>query len=97
MKLVCPEKKEMKDEDAQTDLELQRTYTPATGGRVWRSCCLRCDRDIVQYFTKYIILVGLMAFFSIELHLAVDCERQQLMSSLLTLVLGIALPNPRIK
>jgi hypothetical protein len=97
MKLVCPEKNEMKNEDTQTDLELQRTYTPTRGSRVWRSCCLRCDRDIVQYFTKYIILVALMIFFSIELHLADTCEGTQLYQSMLTLVLGIALPNPRIK
>lgn len=98
MKTVCPVHEEMKDVEAQTELELERTNTPTERAvRIWRSCCLRIDRDVVQYFTKYFILIGLMAFFSVELHLSETCEQHQMYQSLLTLVLGIAIPSPSIK
>ena len=93
---MCLKKQTMVDEENQTDLSLQRVNTPKDH-RIWRSWCLRCDREIVQYFTKYIILIGLMCFFAIELHISTTCEEHQLYQSLLTLVLGIALPNPRLK
>lgn len=88
--MICPQYEEKEP-------DLERVDSPIPKGRVWKSCCLRCDKDVVVYLTKYLLLVGLMIFFSIELHIAIDCERQQLMSSLLTLVIGVALPNPRIK
>ena len=78
------------------DLELQRTYTP-DNRRVWHSCCLTCDKDVVQYITKYSMLVLLMGFFSVELHLSETCEQTQLFTGLLTMIVGVALPNPKLK
>ena len=80
------------------DLELERVDTPADRNVLrWHSCCLTCDKDVVEYLSKYFILVGLMVFFSVELHLSEACESDQLFTGLLSLIIGIALPNPRIK
>lgn len=76
------------------DLELQRVNSER---KTWKSCCLTLDRDFVQYVVKYIILIGLIVFFSLELHLAEDCNDKQLYNSLLMFVVGLAIPAPRLK
>lgn len=91
--MICPNKEETKD-----DIELQRVETPAEiKRRRWKSCCLTCDKDVVQYLMKYFILISLMIFFSIELHFSNKCETDQLYTGLLSMVIGIALPSPRLK
>ena len=65
--------------------------------KIWKSCCLELDPEFTQFFIKYFILIGLMIFFGIELHLSEDCQDKNLFQSLLTLCMGIALPNPRLK
>ena len=92
--MICP----LSDkEDKKGDLELQRIETPAEiKRRRWVSCCFQMDREVVQYFMKYFILVSLMVFFSIELHLSDKCETDQLYTGLLSMVIGLALPSPRL-
>lgn len=89
--MICPNEEEMKD------LELQRTNSEINGRRRWKSCCFYVDREVVVFSTKYFILIGLMTFFSAELHLSETCEDKNLYQSLLMLVLGISVPNPRLK
>ena len=88
--MICPKKEETKD-----DLELQRVDTPSRKIK-WTSCCFECHKDFVEYMVKYFLLFGLLVFFSIELHLSNKCESDQLYTGLLTLIIGIALPNPRL-
>ena len=88
--MICPNEEEMKD------LELQRTNSEINGRRRWKSCCFYVDRDVVVFSTKYFILIGLMTFFSYELHIAEDCNDKNLYQSLLMLVLGISVPNPKL-
>ncbi len=80
--------------EPEEDLELQRVNSER---KTWKSCCLTLDRDFVQYVVKYIILIGLIVFFSVELHLSNNCEDKQLYNSLLMFVVGIAIPSPRLK
>ena len=89
--MICPNEEEMKD------LELQRTNSEINGRRKWKSCCFYVDREVVVFSTKYFILIGLMTFFSVELHLSETCEDKNLYQSLLMLVLGISVPNPRLR
>lgn len=65
--------------------------------KTWKSCCLELDPEFTQYFVKYLMLSGLMIFFGVELHLSNDCHDRNLFQSLLTLCIGIALPNPRLR
>ena len=64
--------------------------------RVWKSCCLTLDREFTMFLTKYFILIGLMVFFAVELHFATDCSEQQLFMSMLTLIVGLAIPSPQV-
>lgn len=90
--MICPQKEEEKD------LELQRVNSEQRHNNIiWRSCCLTLNKEFTIFFTKYFILIALMAFFSVELHLAVNCEDKSLYQSLLLLVLGVAIPNPKLK
>jgi hypothetical protein len=91
--MICPKQEETND-----DIELHRTDTPANRRVIrWHSCCLTCDKDFVEYMVKYFLLCGLMIFFSVELHISEKCESDQLYTGLLTLIIGIALPSPRLK
>lgn len=88
--MICPPKEEQKD------LELQRVDTPIDVVK-WRSCCLEMDRDFAIFFVKYFIIIGLISFFAVELHLSNTCEDKNLFQSLLMLIIGVALPNPKLK
>jgi len=80
------------------DVEEQKTETDDEDRRiVWKSCCLRLDKDFAMFATKYFIIIGLITFFSVELHLSLECEDKNLYQSLLLLLIGVALPNPTLK
>ena len=89
--MICP-----KQEEKNEDLELQRVNSEVRANIMWRSCCVELNRDFTIFFTKYIILIGLMIFFSVELHISITCEDKQLFISLLTLIIGVAIPNPKL-
>jgi len=78
------------------DVEEQKTE-PEDSRVVWKSCCLRLDKDFAMFATKYVIIIGLITFFSVELHLSLECEDKNLYQSLLLLLIGVALPNPTLK
>jgi len=88
--MICPADEKL------DDLELQQTDTHTDAVR-WRSCCLVMDKDFAIFFTKYFIIIGLISFFAVELHLSESCENKNLYQSLLMLVIGVALPNPKLK
>jgi len=90
--MICPN-----NDDEMKDLELQRTNSEINGRKRWKSCCFYVDREVVVFFTKYFILISMMAFFSVELHISTTCEDKQLFMSLLTLMIGVAVPNPKLR
>ena len=61
----------------------------------WKSCCIVLDRRAVQYFTQIIIMAGCMGFSIVQLSRLPDCTSQQTYIGLLTLLIGIMLPNPK--
>jgi hypothetical protein len=84
-------------EEKKEDLELQRIDTPEEK-KVWRSCCFgEINKDAMVFFTQVIILFSFLIFCCGQLVRVDSCEGQQLYSSLITLVLGILCPSPRIK
>lgn len=91
--MICPNTQiEMKETD---ELKLQRNNTPNV--RLWRSCCLEMNPQAVMFFCQYLIIVGLMVFFSVELHHSTSCEDKNLFLSLLTMCVGLIVPSPRLK
>ena len=85
--MLCTNIKEVEPEEKE-ELELQRVNSER---KTWKSCCLTLDREFVQYAVKYLILIGLIIFFSIELHVAEDCNDKQLYNSLLMFVKIVAI------
>ena len=90
--MLCP----MSADEEQGELKMERVNTPDRTTK-WRSCCLTMDKDFAIFFTKYFIIIGLISFFATELHISETCEDKNLFQSLLMLVIGVALPNPKLK
>jgi hypothetical protein len=87
----------MKNDEEQGELKMERVNTP-DGTTKWRSCCLTMDKDFAIFFTKYFIIIGLITFFAAELHINRDsCEKSNLFQSLMLLLIGVGLPNPKLK
>ena len=65
---------------------------------VWASCCLRLDRRGVVYFAQLAISVGAAAF-SIAMMAShpEDCAVFSRFSPILSLVLGVWMPQPSLK
>jgi len=61
----------------------------------WKSCCMVLDRRAVQYFTQILIIGGTMGFSIAQLYRINTCEGQQAYLGLLTLLIGILIPNPK--
>ena len=76
---------------------LEPLESPTVGSKTWTSCCITLDKEFTMFFVKYGILIGLMVFFAVELHFAGDCSEQQLFMSMLTLIVGLAIPSPRLR
>jgi hypothetical protein len=63
---------------------------------LWRSCCMEFDSRAVVFFSQLIISTGVMMFCIYQLATHEDCETQKSYSSLLTFLIGIHLPAPKI-
>ena len=70
--------------------------SPTTPHYKWKSCCFELEREFTVFITKYIIIVSLLIFFAVELHLSDACEDKNLYQSLLMIIIGLALPNPKL-
>tara|TARA_R110000782_G_scaffold138414_2_gene231018 strand:+ start:458 stop:811 length:354 start_codon:yes stop_codon:yes gene_type:complete len=61
----------------------------------WVSCCMVLDRRAVMYFTQIAIIGGTMGFCIAQLYRNETCEGQQAYLGLLTMLIGILIPNPK--
>ena len=64
---------------------------------VWKSMCLTMDRNATVYFTQIIIICGIMTFAIYKLSTNESAESQTIYMGLLTMMIGLALPNPVFK
>ena len=64
---------------------------------LWTSCCLKLDKRATIFFSQLSISLIIIAFCLYQLVHLVDCEPQQAYIGLLTLVLGVWLPQPNMK
>ena len=62
----------------------------------WKSCCITMDKRALQYFSQIIIIGGIMIFNIAQLIRLEDCNSQVPYMSLLTFLIGILIPNPKI-
>ena len=62
----------------------------------WRSCCLKTDRRAVIYFSQFGLSASVVVLCIYQLLTKNDCNSNQLFLGLLTLILGVYLPTPKI-
>jgi len=63
---------------------------------VWRSCCFSCNKMFVIYFTQMSIIFSVMTFCSYQLITLEDCGSQHAYLGLLSVLIGLVIPNPKI-
>ena len=69
--------------------------------RYWESpCCGRRERfqvNCVKFILQYIVLTGMLVFFSVGLYQADTCTDSNMWQSLVLLVFGVMIPSPSMK
>ena len=63
----------------------------------WTSCCFKMDKRAVAYFSQLLISVSVCAFTIGMMSVNQDCPTFSRYSPLLTMVIGIWLPQPSLK
>lgn len=79
-------------------------HVPVGGGNedhnvddgIWRSCCLYVDKHAMFFVVQVVVSMIIIIFSIYQLVYLEDCHSQQMYSSLLTLVVGVFLPSPRM-
>ena len=64
---------------------------------LWRSCCLVTDRRMIVFFSQLVIALSVISFSFVQLARKDECESNQLYVGLVTMIIGIFLPSPRVK
>jgi hypothetical protein len=63
----------------------------------WDSCCFRIDKRVVIFFSQFTIGLMVISFSLYQLNKDNSCDHQQIYIGLLTMMVGIFLPAPRIQ
>jgi hypothetical protein len=63
----------------------------------YKSCCLTSDKRALQFFSQFTISVGVLLFSMYKLINSAECEETQVYIGLITMIIGIYLPNPKMK
>jgi hypothetical protein len=74
-------------EELERKLEVENT---------WTSCCLKTDRRAVIFFSQFGLSTSVVILCIYQLLTRDDCNSNQLFLGLLTLILGVYLPQPKI-
>ena len=63
----------------------------------WLSCCFKMDKRAVSYFSQLIISISICAFTIGMMAVNQDCATFSRYSPLLTLIVGVWMPQPSMK
>ena len=76
----------------------ERVITPEEkkDNPTWKSCCFTIDRGFCQFICQYIFILIIITVCIYQLVTLKDCVHQQAYIGLLTLIIGIILPSPKI-
>lgn len=75
--------------------EIQRR--PSHSSEVWRSCCIKADKQAVVYLTTMGILGGIVIFCCYQLTHLKSCSDQATYISLLSATVGLIVPSPMMR
>lgn len=87
---LSPETARLKQE---LKLEIMREKYENT----WESCCIKLDKRATLFFSQLSISLLVIVFSLYQLLHSSTCEKDQLYSGILTLILGVYLPQPKMK
>ena len=63
----------------------------------YKSCCLTIDKRALNFFTQAIFSGAVVGFCITMLSTNTDCDTYSRYASLLTFIVGVWVPNPRMK
>ena len=63
----------------------------------WRSFCFEIDKRVLLFFSQFSVGLMVISFSLYQLNKDSSCENQQIYIGLLTMMVGIFLPAPRIQ
>lgn len=86
-----------KDEEKTNGIRRSESISPRFGGEQWVSCCYRCDKSAVVYFSQLFIGLIVILFCIIQLYSSESCDTDGLYSGIMMVILGSFLPTPKIK
>lgn len=64
---------------------------------IWKSGCFQVDKRVIIFFSQFAICLMIISFSLYQLNKDSSCEHQQIYIGLLTMIVGIFLPAPRIQ
>ena len=64
--------------------------------RPWNSCCFAIDPKATVFFSQFSMALIVIIFCCYQLIRLDNCEAQSLYSGIITLILGIYCPSPKI-
>lgn len=70
---------------------------PEEQRRIWRSCCVDLDADMVQFATQTVIALFVLCFAATQLYRLEDCNDVQPYFGMITFILGVYCKNPMRK
>jgi len=63
----------------------------------YKSCCLTSDKRALQFFSQFTISVCILLFSMYMLINAEECSESQVYIGLITMIIGVYIPQPSIK
>ena len=63
----------------------------------WNSCCIVADRRAIRYFTQISIIAAVMLCTIYQLCTIDTCESQSVYIGLLTMLIGVLIPEPQFQ
>ena len=70
---------------------------PSESAEVWRSCCMKVNKQMVVYMTTMGILGGIIIFCCYQLTHLTSCSDQATYISLLSATVGLIVPSPMMR
>jgi hypothetical protein len=64
---------------------------------IWKSGCFQADKRVIIFFSQFTICLMVISFSLYQLNKDDSCDHQQIYIGLLTMMVGIFLPAPRIQ
>jgi len=80
------------------ELSLKRTQNEFENENFYRCCSgTKSDKRVIEFFSKFVICVIVLMFCIVQLYVHHDnCNSNSLYGNILSMILGLFLPTPRV-